>query len=414
MTGDLFLDASMRGRLGSVARPSHASRFMLSVVLAVILGLHGAVHLIGFARAFELVPSPKREAIIGRPLGVLWLVASTSYIAAAVMLFAWPERWWVAGLIGLIASQTAIVTDWSEAKFGTAVNVIIMLPLAVALLDLRSSSLRSVYRHEVDRGLSRESVATVVTEADIANMPPLLQTYLRRTGAVGRPHVHDLRARWHGQMRNGKDVPWMDVGVEQYEFFDEPTRLFFMHASRHGVGFDALHVYTQGVASMRVRVASVFTVVDASGPEMNRSETVTLFNDMCLLAPASLIDAKVVWRTLDDHTLSGMFTNAGNTVSAELAFDAEGDLVDFTSKDRDQSADGVTFRTLPWSTPVRDYRDFGGVRVAAHGDAVWHEPEGDFVYARFDLDDLRLNVGGRSGASPARAPRTGGPLTALP
>ena len=388
------------------------SRTMLTVVLAVILGLHGAVHLIGFAKAFELVPSPKREAVIPRPLGLLWLLAATAYLAAAILLFAWPERWWVAGLVGLIASQTAIVSDWKDAKVGTVVNAIIMLPLAVALLDLRSSSLRSVYRHEVDRGLAREGVAAVVTESDIAALPPLLQTYLRRTGAVGRPRVQDLRARWHGQMRNGHDTPWMDVRVEQYEFFDDPTRLFYMRGTRRGFGFDGLHVYKDGVATMQVRVASVFTMVDGRGPEMNRSETVTLFNDMCLLAPGSLVDAKVAWRTLDDHKVSGTFTNAGSTVSAELFFDADGDLVDFLSHDRDQSADGVTYRNLPWSTPVRDYRDFGGVRVAAHGDAVWHEPEGEFVYARFDLDELRVNVGGRAGRS--TAPRTAGSLTSMP
>jgi hypothetical protein len=368
------------------------ARTMLPVVLAVLMGLHGAVHFIGFAKAFRLVKSPRQEAVIGRPLGILWLVAASSYLAAAVMLFAWPERWWVAGLVGLVTSQAAIVSSWSEAKLGTAVNVILVLPLAVALLDLRNGSLRSEYRREVERGLARSSVATMVTEGDLATLPSPLQTYLRRTGAVGRPRVHDLRARWHGQMRNGKDAPWMDVRAEQYEFFDEPTRLFTMHASRHGVGFQALHVYERGVATMQVRVASVFTVVDGRGPEMNRSETVTLFNDMCLLAPGSLIGAPVAWRTVDDQRIAGTFTNAGNTVSAELRFDADGDLVDFLSHDRDQSADGVTFRNLPWSTPVRDYRDFGGVRVASHGEAVWHEPEGDFAYARFDLDDLQLDL----------------------
>ncbi|MDB5216955.1 MAG: hypothetical protein JWO86_4882 [Myxococcaceae bacterium] len=396
-----------------MARPSHDAGSMLPVVFAVIVGLHGAVHLIGFAKAFELVPSSKCDAVIRRPLGLLWLLAATSYIAAAVMLFAWPERWWVAGLIGLIASQTAIVTDWKDARFGTAINVIIVLPLAVALLDLRTASLRSVYRHEVDRGLTRGGFTATVTEGDVATLPPLLQTYLRRTGALDRPRVRDVRARWRGQMRNGRDAPWMDIHAEQYEFFDEPTRLFHMHASQHGIPFEALHVYTQGTATMRVRIASVLNVVDARGPEMNRSETVTLFNDMCLLAPGSLVDAKVAWRTLDDHTLSGTFTNAGNTVSAELSFDAEGDLVDFISRDRDQSADGVTYRNLPWSTPVRDYRDFGGgLRVAGHGEAVWHEPEGDFAYAHFDLEDLQINVGGRS-ARPASA-RPGGPLSTLP
>ena len=366
---------------------------MLPVLLAVIMGFHGAVHLIGFAKAFHLVPPVKDDAEISRPLGVLWLVAAVAYIAAAIMLFVWPAAWWAPGLLGLVASQAAIASDWRDARYGTVVNVIIMVPLAVALLDLRSSSLRSIYRHEVDRGLSRESSSSVLTESEVATQPPLLQTYLRRTGSVGRPRAHDLRARWRGQMRNGKDAPWMDVRVEQYELFDDPTRVFFMRASRNGIAFDALHVFTEGNATMRVRVASVIPIVDARGPQMNRSETVTYFNDMCLLAPSSLVDANVTWRTLDDHRLGATFTNAGITIGAEVSFDADGDLVDFLSRDRDQSADGVTFVNLPWSTPVRDYRDFGGLRIASHGEAVWHDPQGEFTYARFDLEELRVNLG---------------------
>jgi hypothetical protein len=175
---------------------------MLPVLLAVIMGFHGAVHLIGFAKAFQLVPSMKLDAAISRTLGMLWLVAGVAYIAAAIMLFAWPAALWAPALLGIFESKTAFASDWRDAKYGTVVNVIILVPLVVALLDLRSSSLRSTYRHEVDRGLSRESPSSVLTESDIATLPPLLQTYLRRTGSVGRPRVHDLRARWRGQMRN--------------------------------------------------------------------------------------------------------------------------------------------------------------------------------------------------------------------
>ena len=109
-------------------------------------------------------------------------------------------------------------------------------------------------------------------------------------------------------------------------------------------------------------------------------------------APMRLAGANVVWRSIDDRRVHGTFTNAGNTIGADLVFDAAGDLVDFVSHDRYQSADGKTYRLVPWSTPVRDYRSYRGVRVAAHAGAIWREPSGDFSYASFELDDIEFNV----------------------
>lgn len=364
----------------------------MRTAFALLIGLHGAIHLIGFAKAFGF--GAEQPGSTFRPVGLLWLLAAVSYLAAAVMLSAWPERWWVMGVLALVASQAAIFGDWSDAKWGTTVNVVALIPIAVALVDLRGSSLSSTYRREVAHALTRSGGASseVVTEADLAKLPAPLQIYVRRSGAVGRPHVRNIRVRWHGQMRNGIDAPWMAARIEQIETFDEPTRLFYMEASRYGVPFQGLHAYIGDSATMRVRVGSLLEVVNARGPEMNRSETVTLFNDMCLLAPATLVDANATWRALDDHKVQGTFTNAGNTIGAELSFDAQGDLVLFVSNDRDQSADGTTYRNLPWSTPVSDYRDFGPARVAAKGEAVWHEPSGPFVYARFEIESLEMNV----------------------
>ena len=50
---------------------------------------------------------------------------------------------------------------------------------------------------------------------------------------------------------------------------------------------------------MRVKVLSLVTVVDASGPEMDRGETVTVFNDLVVLAPGAILDAPVPWTAMD-------------------------------------------------------------------------------------------------------------------
>jgi Family of unknown function (DUF6544) len=56
------------------------------------------------------------------------------------------------------------------------------------------------------------------------------------------------------------------------------------------------------------------------------------------------------------------------------------------------SPDGKTFTRARFSTPVRDYRDFGTVRLAAHGEARWLLPDGEFTYGAFDLLDVSCNV----------------------
>ena len=166
-----------------------------------------------------------------------------------------------------------------------------------------------------------------------------------------------------------------------------------MDAARAGVPFTAFHRYVGDAATMQVRAAGLVDVVDARGSDMTASETVTLFNDMCFLAPAALLDAPVTWRVLGERQVEGTYTNAGHTIKAQLTFDVAGDLVGFVSNDRLQS-DGQTSRRLPWSTPVSRYRDFGGARLASAGHARWREPDGDeWTYGELILDRIEYDVG---------------------
>jgi hypothetical protein len=232
-----------------------------------------------------------------------------------------------------------------------------------------------------------------ISDADLVGSPPPVQTYLRQVGVVGKPHVQNFRARLHGGIRQSRDARFMAVRAEQYNFFDEPSRMFIMNGSTYGLPIQALHVYREGAASMLVRIASLVDVVDARGPEMNQGETVTLFNDMCLFAPATLIDAPIEWQTIDERSVSATFSSGTIRISAVLSFGEDGDLVNFVSKDRFSTADGKTYRNLVWSTPVTEYKEFHGFKLISKGDAVWQEPEGPFVYIHIEVDDVMYNVG---------------------
>jgi hypothetical protein len=129
------------------------------------------------------------------------------------------------------------------------------------------------------------------------------------------------------------------------------------------------------------------------GPQMNQGETVTLFNDICLMAPAALIDRqRIQWESAGPLAARARFTHAGNTVTALLTLNEAGELVDFISNDRFMSSDGKTYTSYPWSTPVGSYRDLDGRRVAAYGEAIWHTPEGKFSYGKFNLVEIEYNL----------------------
>ena len=144
---------------------------------------------------------------------------------------------------------------------------------------------------------------------------------------------------------------------------------------------------------MRVKAAALVPVVTAEGSDMTQGETVTLFNDMCIMAPATLIDPAILWEAIDDRTTRARFSHAGYTIRAELSFNERGELTNFVSDDRYQTtADGTSLRRLRWSTPVGGYRSYGAVRLASGGDGRWHEREGEYAYIELTIDDVRYNV----------------------
>jgi hypothetical protein len=186
------------------------------------------------------------------------------------------------------------------------------------------------------------------------------------------------------------------TGQQVNTYGPRPQRIFLMDATRSGVPITVLHVFADATATMRVKLLSLFTVVDASGPEMDRGETVTVFNDLVVMAPGAIVEAPVTWTALDDRHVRGDFTDGGQTISAVLTFNDEHDLVDFVSDDRSRaSADGKTFTRQRWSTPLAGHDDRHGHRVFSQGEGVWDAggPGESFTYLKFRPDAVSYNEG---------------------
>ncbi|MDQ2709770.1 MAG: hypothetical protein M3Z25_20025 [Actinomycetota bacterium] len=368
---------------------------MIRITVAVLFVLHGLIHLLGFAKAFELAEMPQLVQPISRPAGLLWLTAALLCCTAAAALFRTPRWWWALGGLAVVISQAVIVSSWDDAKVGTLANVVLLLAVLYGFASRGPLSLRAEFEHALKEAWppAQSSSPGDVTEDDLAPLPDPVQRYLRRCGVVGRPPVRDFRATWTGRIRGDPDAAWMTFTADQLDIVDTPRRFFMMDARMKGLPVDVLHVFNDDGATMRVRLLSVRSMVDAKGAALTRAETVTLFNDLCCYAPSALVSPDISWEPIDERAAAAHFTLGVNTVAAELRFDDSGDLVDFVADGRSaMSADGRSLTPLRWSTPLRDYAQLGPARVATKAEVKWHPQSGAWTYGEFELTSLAYNV----------------------
>lgn len=367
----------------------------MRLALIAFLLLHGFLHLLGVAKAFGLAALPQLKVPIAPGLGVVWGTAALGFFAAAACLVAAPRWWWAPALAALAASTVAIVPSWSDAWAGAVANVALLAVAVPAAFTHGPLGQRAEY----DRDLTALRVAgargaiRVVTDADLAPLPAPVQRYLRVSGVVGHPHVTSFRVRMHGRIRSGPEATWMPIVAEQVNTLDPPARLFYLDATMMGLPVTGYHRYVDGAASMLVKLAGLVPVARDAGPAMTRAETVTLLNDLCLLAPATLVAPALTWTAVDDREARVRFTAGATSVEATVLFGSDGRVTDFWSDDRGRvQADGTSSAGQRWSTPVAEYRRFGAFTLIGHGDARWHLPGGAYPYIELDIDDVAYNI----------------------
>lgn len=251
------------------------------------------------------------------------------------------------------------------------------------------------FRSEVKAAIAAYHVEDpgLLTQDDLRHLPGPVQKYLNYAGVVGKPKVWNFRVELEGRMKAKKDSDqWMKMNAVQYNFVKNPVRLFYIKGILSGVPCYGLHAYKNETGTMLVKALGLIPVVNGKGKEMNEGDCVTLFNDMCFMAPATLIDSRITWEPVDDLTVKATFQNGSIKISAVLYFNEKGELVNFSSGDRYLSETGSTYEKLTWTTPVKDYREVNGINLSTYGEAIWTMSDGSqFKYGEMYFKSIKYN-----------------------
>ena len=233
---------------------------------------------------------------------------------------------------------------------------------------------------------------TPLTDADLADLPFVVQRYLRFMGVVGRPRDWSFHARFVGHFRLRPRLGWMPAEAWQYNSGCGVARIFLMRLRLAGVvpviGSDT---YLDGHGRMLGKLMDRIVVADGQGAEFDIGELTTYLNDGVLIAPSMLLGPATAWNAVDDRSFDVSLTDSGRTVTGRVFIDERGAPVDFSSSDR--------FADLPtglvraeWRTPVRGWEVIDGRAVPGVIEATWHLPTGPLPYVTGRLGSIAHNV----------------------
>lgn len=96
-------------------------------IFLLILLVHGSFHLLEFGRSHFKSKVVKLQNHIPRSIGWLWLICGFLFLGVLLLKLLEINGWPFFALAAVILSQTLIILFWKKAKFGSLLNVPIVL-----------------------------------------------------------------------------------------------------------------------------------------------------------------------------------------------------------------------------------------------------------------------------------------------
>jgi hypothetical protein len=125
---------------------------MLKSIFTILIILHGLIHLLGFVKAYGYADITALTRDISKPMGIIWFIAMALLVITAMLFMRKNDTWVYFSIVGVIVSQAMIFMYWQDAKFGTIVNVLMLIVVVFGFFHL---NFKSKYKTEVAAALHK-------------------------------------------------------------------------------------------------------------------------------------------------------------------------------------------------------------------------------------------------------------------
>ncbi len=366
---------------------------MVRLIFISVVVIHGLLHLTGFAKEWSL---GSQEGLSQKNLidfswsrskvaGMFWLFCSIFFTASAILyLMRWESYWLLAG-IALLMSQTLIIIYWQDARYGTIINVVILIALiftapAMSFEKMVEREIQSLKEHAKPGGI-------MITENSIARLPSNVRRWMHQSNVVGRENPNIVYVIQKGSMRSKPDGKWMPFEAQQYFSINPPS--FVWDAKIKAASFIPIagrDKYEDGKGNMLIKPLFLFTAANSSGKEIDES---TLLRYMAEIAwfPQAAVSNYLKWESINDRQSRVTMSYEGVSASGIYHFNEDGNFAGFEAQrfyDRNGSYSKET-----WAVSAAGYKIIDNKFLPNSCQVTWRLKEGDFHWLNMEVTAVR-------------------------
>lgn len=358
---------------------------MVRITFIALVIMHGLIHAIGFLKAFHSGSNTLLNREISKPMGLLWLTAVALLLGSALFLIL-NKNWWHVGIAAATLSQILLASVWQSARWGTVVNLIIV---GAAIVNLSAWLFqRNADNAALQLVASAGSIQKVITEADIATLPPIVARWLSSSGVVGKPVANTICLKQSGRLRTSPHGSWTDVTATQYFNTSDPSFIWIARIHNPYIHISGRDDFYHGHGRMLISIGSMVTVANATGPETDQGTMLRYLAEIQWF-PSAALDSHITWQQIDEQSARATLSYPGSNVTGIFSFDQAGNIRSFAA-DRYMEHNGA-YTLEKWYVPVTSCTTFNGIRIPSAGQTIWRLKDGDFSWFDWKIDSITFN-----------------------
>lgn len=359
----------------------------MKVTFLIITLLHGLIHILGFLKAFGIREIKEMTLPISKTMGILWLLVTILFLIYGFTIIVNSKYSWIIGLVAIIISQFIIIYFWTDAKFGSIPNILILL---VVLFSFGTYNFNKIIESETSQILSNVSLKNLkpISETALNGLPKPIQKWIKTTGIIGKD---ELKVAWIKQKALMKMKPeqkdWYSAEAIQYSTFENPAFIWTVEMEMMPlINIKGRDKFFGGKGEMLIKINSLINVVNEKGEKLDEG-TLQRYLGELVWFPSLALSPLIEWEEIDDFSAKATIKYYDIHVSGTFYFNENGDFTKFITLRYMGNED----KKYPWVLTVDGYSQFEGIKIPSKMKATWKLDKGDWTWLDLEILEVKYN-----------------------
>lgn len=362
----------------------------MRILVAIFLVIHALIHVLGFLKAFKIIEINSLSLSISKTFGICWLIAVILFLITTFLLLFKSNYWWLFGMLSVVVSQIIIAFFWNEAKFGTILNLIILLACMFAYGNFSFS--KQVNR-EVAQMLSNieTNQKELIGVQLIEDLPIPVQKWLIHCGVNNRLQIKSVYLSQEVLIKlKPNQKKWYKAIAQQY-FTISPAAFNWvidmdMNSFIKIKGRDKLENES---GEMVIKLGSLIPIVNVKNNKKINEATLQRFLAEIVWFPSAVLSSYISWEYIDESSAKATISINNITTSGTFFFNKNGEFKKFSTF---RYKDLHDVEPKEWSVEAVESNVINGIKIPVVLNVTWKLDDKDFTWLQLKIKNVYYNI----------------------